>query len=114
MKNSLYDLPEELQRLIFKKTYHGVVQEIREFLQADQPYVYRKPNALNMKVDYLFMVAQNLFGGEKNEFRSSEQFYNGNRQCHFLYFHEAILYLKRSEDEIEYVFSEDESEDESQ
>ena len=54
------------------------------------------------------------------EFRSSEQYYNGYRQTHFLTFGYAFLYLKkhptgvyeRSGDQIEYVFSE--SEDESE
>ena len=122
MKNRLYDLPEDVLRKIWKNVYNGVVKEIKEFLTFGKPYVYRKPNALNMKVDCLFMVALNLFGGEKKEFRRAEKFYNGNRQCHFLYFYEAILFLKkhptgvyeRSGDQIEYVFSDDESEDESE
>jgi len=118
MSNRLYDLPEDLLRLIFKKTYDGVVQEIRDFLRADQPYVYRKPNMMNRADTILF--AFNWLSTW--EFRSSEQYYNRNRQTHFLTFGYAFLYLKkhptgvyeRSGDQIEYVSSESESEDESE
>ena len=71
MRNRLYDLPEELQRLIFKKTYDGVVQEIREFLHADQPYVFRKPNMMNRADTTLFAFKFDC--SEEWEFRSNRQ-----------------------------------------
>ena len=116
MMNRLYDLPEEIQKLIFKKTYDGVVQEIREFLHTEQPYVFRKPNMLNRDDTILF--AFKFRSSEEWEFTSSEKWYNGNRQTHFLTFAYAFLYLKKhptgvyenSGDQIEYVFSESEDE----
>lgn len=113
----IYNLPDELQRLIFKKTYDGVIQEIRQFLLLNQSYIFRKPNILNHADTFLFILS--LSDGVF-EFSSNEKYYNGNRQTYYLTFNYAFLHLKKHPTgvydngyKIEYVYySDDESDDE--
>ena len=92
MTNRLYDLPEEIQRLIFKKVYDKVVEEIRDFIQWHVPYIFRKPNGLNSKHVKLFIRGKYF---EVYDFRQSYKYFTGCRQTYFLNFANAFLHLKK-------------------
>lgn len=135
MMNRLYDLPEEIQRLIFKKVYDKVVEEIRDFIQYDSididsidiektfvPYIFRKPNGLNSEQVKLFLVGKYRTERDncKYEFQQAYKYYNGYRQTYFLNFANAFLHLKKhptglyeSGFAIEYEYSTDDESDES-
>jgi hypothetical protein len=118
MKNRLYDLPEEIQRLIYKKVYDNIVEEIRDFIHWHVPYIFRKPNGLNSEQVKLFI--RDIYQRQRDkystyEFRQAYKYYNGHRQTYFLNFANAFLHLKKhptgfyqSGDEIEYEYSTDE------
>jgi hypothetical protein len=84
MTNRLYDLPEEIQRLIFKKVYDKVVEEIRDFIRWEPPYylhvpyIFRKPNGLNSEQVILFIVGkyQTKRDNGKYEFQQAYKYYN--------------------------------------
>ena len=110
MKNRLYYLPEELQIMIFKKTYDEILKEIKDFISVGNFYVYRKPNKLNRSK--VILVAFRFHEGHEDwEFQNIIEYYNGNRQTHFLSFGNAFFYLKKhptgvyeNGDKIEYVY----------
>ena len=113
MKNRLDTLPEDVLRKIWKYVYNGVVQEIKDFLKYDQPYIFRKPTVYN-KDDLLLAIEKDR---EKWEFRNSEKYYSGNRQTYFLSFAYAFLHLRKHPTgfhdnglRIEYVEYEDDEE----
>ena len=103
-KNRLYDLPEEIQRLIFKKVYDKVVEEILDFFQYDVPYIFRKPNGLNSEQVKLFIVRgiYTQYKYVEYEFQQSYKYYNGYRQTYFLNFANAFLHLKKHPTGFEY------------
>ena len=124
MPNRLYDLPEEVLRLIFKKVYDNVVQEIDDFIHWDVPYIFRKPNGLNSNQVILYIVE--VYRTRRDpyrwtyEFRQAYKYYNGYRQTYFLNFANAFLHLKKhptgyeSEgDKIEYYSTDDDDHSES-
>lgn len=105
MPNRLYDLPEEIQRLIFKKVYDKVVEEIRDFIRWEPPYhlhvpyIFRKPNGLNsnqvkLYIAEVYRTQSNKYRFEY-EFRQAYKYYNGYRQTYFLNFANAFLHLKK-------------------
>jgi hypothetical protein len=127
MTNRLYDLPEEVLRLIFKKVYDKVVEEMCDFIDYDDiekiwvPYIFRKPNGLLSDQVKLFIVGKYSTERDKYnceyEFRQAYKYYNGHRQTYFLNFANAFLHLKKhptglyeSGVEIEYEYSTDEYE----
>lgn len=99
MPNRLYDLPEEIQRLIFKKVYDKVVEEINDFIHWHIPYIFRKPNGLNSKHITLFIRGTYF---DNYEFRQSYKYFNGCRQTYFLNFANAFLHLKKHPTGFEY------------
>lgn len=99
MTNRLYDLPEEILRLIFKKVYDNVVEEIDNFIDWNVPYIFRKPNGLNSYQVKLYIVNKYRTSREsyrvEYEFRQAYTYYNGHRQTYFLNFANAFLHLKK-------------------
>lgn len=98
MTNRLYDLPEEVLRLIFKKVYNNIVEEIDDFIDWHIPYIFRKPNGLNSKEVELYIVNKYSTRRDKYvryEFRQAFKYYNGHRQTYFLDFANAFLHLKK-------------------
>ena len=121
-KNQLYDLPEEIITLIFNKVYGKVVKEIRNFILFEQPYIFRKINALTRNSILFIVDSTDCLDDNTTEFVfvQNQKNYLGNRNTYFLNFADSFLHVKKHPTglyelghKIEYVYSDDENENDS-
>lgn len=99
MNNRLNRLNEDVLRLIWRKVYNYVIEEIKNFIEPitlinrnHRIYIYKKPNCLNE--DNVCLTIREQWGNGEYVFESCNIYVYGNRIRHILHFYQAILFLK--------------------
>jgi hypothetical protein len=96
-------LNEDVLRLIWRKVYNYVIEEIKNFIEPitlinrnHRIYIYKKPNCLNEDDVYLTIRERWGYYQRNGEyvFESCDTYVYGNRIRHVLHFYQAILFLK--------------------
>jgi hypothetical protein len=100
MPSLLNRLPEDVLRLIWKKVYAYSMEELNNFedkYKADRVYIYKRPNALCSKNEYLIITHTCSLDNGRSTWYKVEAVYpkfDGSRNAHFLPFYQLILHLK--------------------